>query len=173
MKKTFFEQKTFVNVCFHDEVDKPIQETRTNPDGKRGTAWQLPYRVSKGKPDQDNKGTFCMTYDVVFHNDVRQFLRQEEFKKFVADTALDGVNRVLAEHKEKVSTDYKILKHVACKGEKPQLMTVKIKEATNQLIGNMDISKAESKLQKDIMKQRQEAIDKENASKVVPEDQTT
>jgi hypothetical protein len=39
MKKTFFEQKTFVNVCFHDEVDKPIQETRTNPDGKRGTAW--------------------------------------------------------------------------------------------------------------------------------------
>lgn len=50
-KKTFFEQKTFVNVCFHEEVDKPIQETRTNPDGKRGTAWQLPYRVSKGKPD--------------------------------------------------------------------------------------------------------------------------
>lgn len=79
------------------------------------------------------------------------------------------MNRVLAEHKEKVSTDYKILKHVACKGEKPQLMTVKIKDATNQLIGNMDISKAESKLQKDIMKQRQEAIDKENEAKVVAE----
>ena len=38
------------------------------------------------------------------------------------------------------------MKHVACKGEKPQLMTVKNREATNQLIGNMDISKAESKL---------------------------
>ena len=23
-KKTFFDQKTFVNVCFHEEVDKPI-----------------------------------------------------------------------------------------------------------------------------------------------------
>jgi hypothetical protein len=102
--------------------------------------------VSKGKPDQDIKGIFCMTYDVVFHDDVRKFLKNEEFKKFVADTALDGVNRVLAEHKEKVSTDYKIMKHVACKGEKPQLMTVKNREATNQLIGNMDISKAESKL---------------------------
>jgi predicted lysophospholipase L1 biosynthesis ABC-type transport system permease subunit len=100
-----------------------------------------------------------MTYDVVFHDDVRQFLRNEDFKKFVADTALDGVNRVLAEHKEKVSPDYKIMKHVNCKGERPQLMTVKNKDAANPLIGNMDLSKAESKLQKDIMKQRQDAID--------------
>lgn len=87
-----------------------------------------------------------MTYDVVYHDDVRQFMRHEDFKKFVADTAVDGVNKVLAEHKEKVSGDYKILKNVNCKGEKPQLMTVKIKDAQNQLIGNMDISKAESKL---------------------------
>ena len=42
-----------------------------------------------------------------------------EFKKFVADTAIDGVNRVLMENKEKVYSDYKILKHVNCKGEKP------------------------------------------------------
>lgn len=128
-KKTFFEQKTFINVCYHAEVDKPIREDRVQADGKRGTAWSLPYRVSKGKPDQDNKGVFCMTYDVVFHDDVRQFTTHEEFKKFVSDTAVDGVNKVLAENKEKVSTDYKILKHMSCKGEKPQLMTVKIKEA--------------------------------------------
>ena len=70
-----------------------------------------------------------MTYDCVFHDDVRMFLTREEFKKFVADTAVDGVNKVLAEHKEKVSSDYKILKNVMCKGEKPQLMTVKVKDA--------------------------------------------
>ena len=35
-KKTFFEQKTFINVCFHPEVDKPIREERTGPDGKKG-----------------------------------------------------------------------------------------------------------------------------------------
>lgn len=38
-------------------------------------------------------------------------------------------------------------------------MTVKNKDADNPLIDNMDLSKAESKLQKDIMKQRQDAID--------------
>jgi hypothetical protein len=107
-----------------------------------------------------------MTYDVVFHDDVRQFVVRDDFKKFVADTAVDGVNRVLAENKEKVSTDYKILKHLSCKGEKPQLMTVKTKDAQNTLIGNMDLSKAESKLQKDIIKQRQEAIDKDKQAKV-------
>ena len=70
-----------------------------------------------------------MTYDVVFHDDVRHFIVRDDFKKFVADTAIDGVNRVLLENKEKISTDYKILKHLFCKGEKPQLMTVKIKDA--------------------------------------------
>ena len=44
-------------------------------------------------------------------------------------------------------------------------MTVKIKDASNQLIGNMDLSKAETKLQKDIMKQRKETMDKEHAEK--------
>jgi len=60
-----------------------------------------------------------MTYDVVFHDDVRNFLRNEDFKKFVADTAVDGVNKVLAENKEKCSTDYKIMKNLDCKGGKP------------------------------------------------------
>jgi hypothetical protein len=39
IKKTFFDQKTFVNICFHEEVDKPVKEMKTNADGKTGTAW--------------------------------------------------------------------------------------------------------------------------------------
>ena len=73
----------------------------------------------------------------------------------MSDTAIDGVNRVLAEQKEKISADYKILKHINCKGVRPQMMTIKSKNA-NKLIANMDISKAETKLQKDIMKQQKE-----------------
>lgn len=34
----------------------------------------------------------------------------EEFKKFVSDTAVNGVGQVCAEDREKVSTDYKIMK---------------------------------------------------------------
>ena len=86
-----------------------------------------------------------MTYDVVFHPDVANLLLYPEFKKFVADSAIDGVNRVLAENKEKVSTDYKIMKHINCKGERPQMMTVKSKDAPG-LLNNMDINKQQTKL---------------------------
>ena len=91
-------------------------------------------------------------FDVVFNNDVSQFLlTSPEFKRFVADTALDGVNRVLAEHKEKCSTDYKILKNLKCKGGEPGLLQIK-SEVTNKLLANQDVDKFETKLQKDISK---------------------
>lgn len=153
-KKQFFDQKTFVNVCYHDSIDKPERQEVTQPDGKRGTSWGLPYRVSQGKHDQDVNGKVCMTYDVVFNSDVANFIVMPEFKKFVADTAIDGVNRVMAQNKEKLSSDYKIMKHINCKGHggKPQLMTVRVK-TDNELINNMDMNKQETKLQKDINNQ--------------------
>lgn len=92
-----------------------------------------------------------MTYDVVFHPDVARFCQYPEFKKFVSDTAIDGVNRVVAENKEKVSSDYKILKHINCKGERPNKMLVKTaKTQQNELLKNMDLSKTETKLQKEV-----------------------
>lgn len=145
-------------MCFHEKIEKPVQTTQTGPDGKTGTAWQLPYRVSKGKHDRDNKNDVCMTYDVVFHNDVQMFLIHSEFKKFAADTALDGVSRVIAEHNEKVSSDYKILKHITCKGEKPRMMTIKVKNAAGGrgLLDSMDISKSKTALEKEIEEQIRE-----------------
>jgi len=83
---------------------------------------------------------------VVFHSDIGNFLlTSPEFKKFVADTAIDGVNRVLSEHKEKCSTDYKILKNLMCKGGEPGLLQVKI-ETKNPLLSNADVDKHETKL---------------------------
>ena len=154
-KKQFFDQKTFVNVCWHEALEKPERKEVVGADGKRGTSWGLPYRVSKGKHDQDNNGAVCMTYDVVFNSDVANFIVMEDFKKFVADTAIDGVNRVLAENREKLSADYKIMKHINCKGHggKPQLMTVKTKDTDNAFLNNMDVNKQETKLQKEINSQ--------------------
>lgn len=135
---SYFDQKCFINVCFHEKVDKPQKERVTSPSGETGYNWRLPYRVSKLRYDQDNKKQVCTTYDVVFHTDVVEFLPHPEYKKFVADTAIDGVGQVLAENKEKVSRDYKILKNLDCKGGEPSLMTVK--ELTgNPLVDNMDI----------------------------------
>ncbi len=76
------------------------------------------------------------TFDVIFNSDIGQFLlTSEDFKKFVADTAIDGVNRVLSEHKEKCSTDYKILKNLKCKGGEPGLLQIKA-EVSNKLLAN-------------------------------------
>ena len=49
--KTFFDQKCFINICWHEYIEKPKQHAVTQPDGSKGTSWELPYRVSKGKPD--------------------------------------------------------------------------------------------------------------------------
>lgn len=94
--------------------------------------------MSKVRHDQDSKKQFCSTYDVVFHPDVNQYLYHDDFKKFVADTALDGLGQTLAENKEKVSRDYKIMKNLDCKGDIPGLMTIKI-QTGNPLVDNMDI----------------------------------
>jgi len=51
VSKTFFDQKCFINVCFHEEVEKPEQTQTTDAQGKRGTNWKLPYRVSKLRYD--------------------------------------------------------------------------------------------------------------------------
>lgn len=102
--------------------------------------------MSKNRHDQDQKGNLCSTFDVVFHIDIGNFmLTSADFKKFVADTAIDGVNRVLAEHKEKCSTDYKILKNLKCKGGEPGLLQIKV-EMKNKLLENVDAEKHETKL---------------------------
>jgi hypothetical protein len=115
----------FINICYHEEVEKPQREL-VEQGGQKGWTWQLPYRVSKPRHDQDTNKELCSTVDVVFHEDVGMFLhkfeqngQKEQFQQFVCDTALEGVNQVLAEAKEKVSKDYKIMLKMKCKGDKP------------------------------------------------------
>ena len=109
--------------------------------------------------DQDAKKDVCSTFDVVFHDAVAPMLVHAEFQKFVADTAIDGIKRVLAENNEKVSTDYKIMKNLKCKGEEPALMTVKKEMSDNPLLANMDSSKHESKIQRELKGQRKDYLE--------------
>ena len=90
--KTFFDQKCFINICFHDSVDKPSKDKCANPDGSVGYNWRLPYRVSKLRHEQDHNKELVSAYDVVFHDEVKSYLVYPEFQKFVADTALDGIS---------------------------------------------------------------------------------
>lgn len=153
-------------MCFHEECPKAEKKLVTQPDGTQGYNWSLPYRVSKLHHDQDNKGNLVSTYDVVFHEEVQRYMVYPDFQKFMADTALDGVNRVMANDKEKVSTDYKIMKNLKCKGHngEPALMTIKV-ETDNPLINNMDIEKVDSSLKKEIMATKKEQMMKEEKEK--------
>jgi hypothetical protein len=91
---------------------------------------------------------------------VQKFLVYPEFKKFVADTAIDGIGQVLIADKEKISHDYKVMKQMVCKGDIPSLMTIKIK-TDNPLIDNLDLDNVETRLQKEIEKQKREQMSKE------------
>ena len=99
-------------------------------------------------------------YDVVFHDEVKSYLQYEEFQKFVADTALDGVSRVLAEDQEKISRDYKVMKNLKCKGGEPGLMTIKV-DNDNPLLKNLDVNKMKSKLEKEINQVKVDQMTKE------------
>ena len=158
--KSFFDQKCFINVCFHDDIEKAVRTHITREDGTNGFDWRLPYRVSQLQHQQDGNGDLCSQYDVVFNGDITQYLMHAEFQKFVADTAVDGVNQVLQQNQEKISTDYKIMKNLKCKGGEPALMTMKSKDV-NPLLDNMDIKNTKTKLEKDIMQQKKEAALKE------------
>lgn len=84
-EKKFFEQKTFINITSH-EIMEPLKKVeRTNNKGKKGMSFDLPYRVSKARLDQDNKGEICTTYDVVFHPEVLSMcaIYKGDFLKFV------------------------------------------------------------------------------------------
>jgi len=164
-KKKYFDQKMFVNICFHEEVERPSRELVTRG-SERGYTWQLPYRVSKPRHDQDNNKELCSTVDVVYHPEVDSFIKKfeeqgkkDQFVQFVCDTALDGVNQVLAEAKESVSKDYKVMQKMKCKGAKPGLMTVKDQSKdTNKLLANLDASKHKTSMQKEIDKNRQQFL---------------
>lgn len=87
------------------------------------------------------------------------------------------MNRVVAENKEKISADYKILKHINCKGERPNKMLVKTKKTQeNELLKNMDMSKSGSKLQKEVegmIKDQKQKEDHENKVKMEKQDANT
>ena len=96
-------------------------------------------------------------------------LYKGEFLKFVCDTAVDGIGKVIAHEGEKVSRDYKILRNLRCKGGQPASITVKI-QSENPILNSMDPQKHETNLQKEVMSQSKQALDQKKLEKVNEED---
>ena len=97
-------KKVFINIVSLDEVQEPIND--------ENNMWKLPYLLNQGRHDQDKKGKYCTTYDVVFNPKALDLANGNlAFKKFVCDTAIEGINReILSKEEEKISKDFVIKK---------------------------------------------------------------
>jgi dynein assembly factor 2 len=97
-------KKVFINLVSLDEVQEPQSDSNN--------MWKLPYLLNPGRHDQDKKGKYCTTYDVVFHPKAIELANGNlAFKKFVCDTAIEGINnQILSKEEEKISKDLVIKK---------------------------------------------------------------
>jgi dynein assembly factor 2 len=120
IKRPAARQKVYVNICSYDGVGKPFE----NPPSSN--MWSLPHLINKGRNDQTNKGKLCTTYDVIFHSEaIKKANSSLAFKKFVCDSAVNGINNnLLKASEEKISNDYTIKSKYEYKGKEVAYMNV-------------------------------------------------
>jgi hypothetical protein len=146
-------KKVFINIVSLDEVQAP--------ESNESNMWKLPYLLNKGRHDQDKKGKFCTTFDVVFNPKAIELANDNlSFKKFVCDTAINGINeQILAKEEEKISNDY-VVKKFNYKGL--EVSYVNVHTLTK---GEMDDRKEPSEFHKTEIMKEVEKIKAENEKK--------
>ena len=146
-------KKVFINIVSLDEVQPP--------ENNESNMWKLPYLLNKGRHDQDKKGKYCTTFDVVFNPKAIELANGNlSFKKFVCDTAIDGLNKqILSKEEEKISSDF-VIKKFNYKGLEVSYVNV---HTLNK--GEMDERKEPSEFHKTEIMKEVEKIKEENEKK--------
>ena len=146
-------KKVFINIVSLDEVQPP--------ENNESNMWKLPYLLNKGRHDQDKKGKYCTTFDVVFNPKAIELANGNlSFKKFVCDTAIDGINKqILSKEEEKISSDF-VVKKFNYKGLEVSYVNV---HTLNK--GEMDERKEPSEFHKTEIMKEVEKIKEENKKK--------
>uniref|UniRef100_H3B8D4 Protein kintoun n=1 Tax=Latimeria chalumnae TaxID=7897 RepID=H3B8D4_LATCH len=87
-------QKSFINICSNDLIDKPACQSGRGDGGRKGQFWSLPYSLAPGREDLGKDGKKNMIYDVVFNPDTLYMAsKNEKFKKMVSSTAFEAVQK--------------------------------------------------------------------------------
>ena len=157
IKRPSQRKKVFINIVSLEEVQEPQNDTNN--------MWKLPYLLNPGRHDQDKKGKYCTTYDVVFNPKAIELANGNlAFKKFVCDTAIEGINnQILAKEEEKISKDF-VMKKFNYKGLEVSYVNV---HTLNK--GEMDDRKEPSEFHKTQVMKEVEKIKAENDKKVEEE----
>ena len=146
-------KKVFINIVSLDEVQPP--------ENNESNMWKLPYLLNKGRHDQDKKGKYCTTFDVVFNPKSIELANENlSFKKFVCDTAIEGINsQILVKEEEKISSDF-VVKKFNYKGLEVSYVNV---HTLNK--GEMDDRKEPSEFHKTEVMKEVEKLKAENKQK--------
>ena len=146
-------KKVFINIVSLEEVQPP--------ENNESNMWKLPYLLNKGRHDQDKKGKYCTTFDVVFNPKAIELANDNiSFKKFVCDTAINGINsQILSKEEEKISNDY-VVKKFNYKGLEISYVNV---HTLNK--GEMDDRKEPSEFHKTEVMKEVEKLKEENEKK--------
>lgn len=147
-------KKVFINICSLKDVKEPTSNDQH--------MWSLPYLLNKGRHDQDKKGKVCMTFDVVFNPKAIELSKENiMFKKFVCDTAINGINsQILSKEEEKISSDF-VVKKFDYKGL--EVAYINVHSLTK---GDMDDRKEPSEYHKTEAMREVERIQEENKKKM-------
>jgi dynein assembly factor 2 len=150
--------KIFINFCSCADLDKPSFTA-----SESGQSWSLPHSINKIRYDQDSQSHVCNTADVAFHPEALQLCTLPAFQKMVIHAGLEGVGKQLGERKEAVSFDYVVMRNLRCKGGEPALMPIRFDEAGGVVSGQGERGREgrETKLQREIGRQKEEAKKKE------------
>ncbi len=146
-------QKVFINICSYPDVPEP----KSN----ENNMWSLPHLLNKGRHDQDKKKKICTTFDVVFNEKAIKLSNENKaFKKFVCDTAINGINdQLLSSEGEKISSDF-VVKKFNYKGL--EVSYINIHSLTK---GEMDDRKEPTEYHKTQIQKEVEKMKKENEEK--------
>lgn len=76
--------------------------------------------MSAGRPDQDKDGNVCTTFEALFNPEtIAKCNQYPQFQEMCVNVALETIQKHHKNSGDTVSKDWKLLKNLKCKGEKP------------------------------------------------------
>lgn len=131
-------------MCTSDVIDVAFEK------GGPGQ-WAIPHVVSAGRPDQDKNGSVCTTFEALFHPEtIAKCMQYPVFQEMCVNVALETMAKHHKNSGDTISKDWKLLKNMKCKGEKPGQQLIPDKNASE----NKDMRK-ETAIQKQIREMKE------------------
>mmetsp|Transcript_32786 Transcript_32786/g.71492 ORF Transcript_32786/g.71492 Transcript_32786/m.71492 type:complete len:164 (+) Transcript_32786:175-666(+) len=111
-RTTRIPQKCFINVCSHPEIDLASETEKGY--------WQVPHLVSAARPDQDKEGGICTTFEAIFSPEtIAKCEQNPNFQEMCVNIALESMGKHHKNSGDSISKDWKLLKNLKCKGQRP------------------------------------------------------